>query len=508
MNKNIAFLSLVFCTLTFEPISASKNKNSYLPEASTNSTLAPYMNMINSAPSALSDAKTQADNMLLLDKTTSRESEFLIAVCTGQYEHLMSMPNRKNWLSNKIFTKNDNEFVNDFINKPLADSAMQDSPLHLAVRIAGYHQDKAQEISNDYQIEKNSDNPSNKRLEKYLSESKKANNNIKKMIQTIKFLIANSPISKTSTNRDIDIQNIQGKTPLHIAYQLTQYESALALLEQHANPNALDNKDARPFDYLKKEKTANKAQFERFEQDDKIARQKIQERDSKEGLKILSKIKITDNSSRTSYEPASRQLQDNNNRSQTIYKDNIAEPTNSISSDRTASDRSSQSFSTPTNRNRRSLQPEAKLISSNNRENSLQFDSPQSQTTSKTQTPSPQSKKSGSSKNSTPEVNTTNTPTRKNKPRPATASSISSRKIAVQNSIPEEFTTVTTNKTIDFHEQITQTNTNIKAPTAPQKAPTELLASQAAAQAHMAASAKIKASAPAKETMTKAYTVK
>jgi len=392
MNKNISRSSLIFITLIFSSINGSA--------------LDPYLAIINadsnSVAAALSRAKDQAHNDFILHGTSSLDQQFQIALCAGRYDYLSAMPNKKNWLSNMFFSNKYTQYINDYINREI-DPNTQDSPLHLAVRIAGYHRNNALQASQ----------------EKRVTDYNVSNHKLHQMQQTILFLIEHGA--------DVNAQNRKGETPLHLAYKSPEFQSAHILLESHANPMAQDNLGKMPFTYLDKSKTKNEQEYLNFKREYYNAYNIADKKNQQHVNNTLAKVKIVDSQQIIPNQPVKNKPV---YYPRVILKDNIAEVTNSTTSERTASDRSSQLSDTPAKINRRTTQQEV----------------------------NPPSKKHDSFAISSQPV-----PVIKNKPRPATAGSVSTRKTAVINSIAT--TTLSpdhTYNTTEVVQQVTKTRTTVK----------------------------------------------
>lgn len=374
------------------------------------SALNPYLAIINAdsnnVAAALTRAKDQAHNDFILHGTSSLDQQFQIALCAGRYDYLSAMPNKKNWLSNMFFSNKYTQYINDYINREI-DPNTQDSPLHLAVRIAGYHRNNAVQASQ----------------EKRVTDYNLSTHKLHQMQQTILFLIEHGA--------NVNAQNRKGETPLHLAYKAPEFQSAHILLESHANPMAEDNLGKMPFTYLDKSKTKNEQEYLNFKKEYYNAYNIADKKNQQHVNNTLAKVKIVDSQPIIANQPVKNKPV---YYPRVILKDNIAEVANSTTSERTASDRSSQLSDTPAKINRRTTQQEV----------------------------NPPSKKHDSFAISSQPV-----PVIKNKPRPATAGSVSTRKTAVINSIAT--TTLSpdhTYNTTEVVQQVTKTRTTVK-PTRP-----------------------------------------
>jgi len=394
MNKNISRASLV--VFMFILFSSSIN----------GSALDPYLAIINAdtnaVAAALSRAKDQAHNDFILHGASSLDQQFQIALCAGRYDYLSAMPNKKNWLSNMFFSNKYTQYINDYINREV-DPNTQDSPLHLAVRIAGYHRNNAVQASQ----------------EKRVTDYNLSTHKLHQMQQTILFLIEHGA--------NVNAQNRKGETPLHLAYKAPEFQSAHILVESHANPMAEDNLGKMPFTYLDKSKTKNEQEYLNFKKEYYNAYNIADKKNQQHVNNTLAKVKIVDCQPIIQNQPVKNKPV---YYPRVILKDNIAEVTNSTTSERTASDRSSQLSDTPAKINRRTTQQEV----------------------------NPPSKNHDSFA-----VSSQPTPIIKNKPRPATAGSVSTRKTAVINSTAT--TTISpdhTYNTTEVVQQVTKTRTTVK----------------------------------------------
>lgn len=394
MNKNMTLSHLVVFTFTL--FCSSIN----------GSALDPYLAIINAdsnaIAAALTRAKDQAHNDLILHGTSSIDQQFQIALCAGRYDYLNAMPNKKNWLTNMLFNNKKTQYVNDYINREI-DPNTQDSPLHLAVRIAGYHRNNAIQASQE------------KRVTDYNTSIYK----LHQMIQTILFLIEHGA--------NLEAQNRKGETPLHLAYNGTEYQSAHILLESHANPMAFDNLGNMPFKYLDKSTTKNEQEYLNFKKEYYNAYNIADKKNEQYANNTLAKVKIISSQPIIQNQPIQNKPV---TYPQVILKDASPEVASSTTSDRTSSDRSSQYSNAPQKTNQRSTQREVNP---------------------------PSKKHDGFAFSSQP------TPVIKKKPRPATAGSVSTRKTAVINSIATETMSPdhTYNKT-ETVQQITKTRTTVK----------------------------------------------
>lgn len=401
MNKNMTLSHLVVFTFTL--FCSSIN----------GSALDPYLAIINAdtnaVAAALSRAKDQAHNDLILHGTSSIDQQFQIALCAGRYDYLSAMPNKKNWLSNMFFSNKYTQYINDYINREI-DPNTQDSPLHLAVRIAGYHQNKALQATKE------------NRVTDYNTSIYK----LHQMIQTILFLIEHGA--------NLEAQNRKGETPLHLVYKGAEYQIAHILLESHANPMAQDHLGNMPFKYLDKSKTKNEQEYLNFKKEYYNAYNITDKKNEQHTNNTLAKVKIISSQPIIQNQPIQNKPV---TYPQVILKDTSPEVASSTTSDRTSSDRSSISSNSPAKLKRRAAQQEVNPPSKNH--DSFAFSSQP-------------------------------TPVIKKKPRPATAGSVSTRKTAVINSIATETMSPdhTYNKT-ETVQQVTKTRTTVK-PSRPSQA--------------------------------------
>jgi len=292
------------------------------------SELQPYLAIINQSSNAIADALAHAKNnehndFILHGTPQSLTQEFLIALCAGRYDYLGTMPNKKNWLTN-MFKSKKTQYVNDLINKEI-DPNTQDSPLHLAVRIAGYHRE-------------NAINALQEKNDAQYSESTYKLNQMKK---TILFLI--------ETGANVNAENRKGRTPLHLAYQVTEYQSAHILLEAFSNPMAEDNLGKTPFQYLDKSKTKNEAEYQSFRKDYYDAYHATNERIAKNTNDTLSKIKITQSQPIINTDQ-NKPIHTSLDLSQMRLKNNQSETPSLTSSEITSSSRSNQPSKKPQRR--------------------------------------------------------------------------------------------------------------------------------------------------------------
>src|SRR3989339_85571 len=299
MNKNIRFFSMIYLILIFIPIKSSD--------------LDPYLTIINSdsnqIAAALSRATDAAYNQKILNGTAPLDREFQIALISGRYDYLRTMPNKKNWLSN-IFKSKKTLYINDFINLEI-DPNTQDHPLQLAVKIAGYHKSQALLANEKHNIA-----AYNESIFK-----------LHQMQQTILFLI--------ESGANLDTQNRKGKTALHLAYENAEFQTVRILLNAHANPMIEDNLGKKPFRYLDKSKTKNEQEYNKLKRDYYESYNTWDNKIIKESNQTLSKIKIV---------PSSQEFAIDSNIQQKRIVENSS-PTDTASSttssDRTSSERSS-----------------------------------------------------------------------------------------------------------------------------------------------------------------------
>lgn len=186
--------------------------------------LADYITIIQSSPIEFAN---------LYDNAIGTQEQFITALCAGNIEKLESLP-KKNWLSK--FTSKNKVYLNDLVNMPISNSA-QDSPLHLAARIAGYHND----ISINYQV------PQPLR--------QAASNKYKNMLKVVQFLIDNQA--------HVNAQNKNGQTALHLACLQSDAKLNHLLLNAGANPMIQDHAHNIAMNYVQ----PHDVDFKKFEMD-------------------------------------------------------------------------------------------------------------------------------------------------------------------------------------------------------------------------------------------------
>jgi|GEM_PF-1690392 len=356
MNKNILRLLPVFFITAFSSIKGSDHHLAFIDKSS------------NETHDALSRAKNTEYNDFIIDgKIPSLAEEFRIALCAGRYDYLGTMPNKKNWLTN-MFKSKKTQYVNDLINEEI-NPVTQDSPLHLAVKIAGYHRSQALKALRKKDI-------------------KQENESIKKLNQmnkTILFLIENGA--------NVNAENSKGETPLHLAYKVTEYQSAYILLEAFSNPMAEDKDGKTPFQHLDKETTKNEAEYQNFRKDYYDAYYANNERILKNTNETLSKIKIIEKKSINNLD-YNNPIKTNLDLSQMKSEDNHNQNSGRTSSEKTLSDRSSQLSKKP----QRTVS-QAQIKAAGNKNNNIEAWSNISAVRSK-----PQSKKSRKTKETASKV--------------------------------------------------------------------------------------------------------
>ncbi len=255
-------------------------------------------------------------------------NECIIATCGGRSDLLLSMPTKpwsSNFISPILKSSKNTLYLSDLINSPIND-VTNDTLLHLAIRTATYHNDnKKYAFDNDARI---------------LSK-----NQYPKMKDVIDFLIVHKS--------NINAQNVDGNTPLHIACKGDDLEMVTLLLKAGANPNIKNrnNNNAEKYIANNKNKQAYEAVFQKA-REKSLWTQKLTKKERKAlaaeqaefdaiAQNQLKQKTTAQNSAESTPEKAKTvkisPTNTNNSFEQIIYTDNIAYPNDVASTDLTAS---------------------------------------------------------------------------------------------------------------------------------------------------------------------------
>ncbi|MDP3788517.1 MAG: ankyrin repeat domain-containing protein [Candidatus Chromulinivorax sp.] len=326
MNKNALLVSLIFCFAPcsilqssniskVQPLSTSSRatKNSLAP--TSQDPLDPFFSIIDASTDKArfmySQAKHIAEDNLGAYNRYTLDEQFKIALCSGRYDILESLPNKKSWLSN-IFKNKNTQYVNDHINKIMNDYT-QDTPLHVVVRIAAYHNNSIKYASTD--------------TERYIAQDKR-----KDLFKVIQFLLKN--------NAGIDSKNIQGKTPLHIACKDNDPEMHQLLLKAGANPMITDKQGKTPINYAD---TSEKS-FAIFERGSNNAIKKIKNLKERQDQQDIDDLIDQSTKNKSPKNQTMSTIKENNPYEKIIYTGNNAHINDSIITDSITSDISSHRF--------------------------------------------------------------------------------------------------------------------------------------------------------------------
>ena len=188
------------------------------------------------------------------------EDKFEIAIFSGKFEYLMSLPS-KGWLNRNLQKFNlgpkDTVYIDDLVDLEIDPHGTQSKPLHIAVKIASYHRTY---LGADHIKYKN-------------------------MLKTIQHLI--------DSNANPNSEDITQKTPLHIACQLNELEGAsIILTNKNTDPLAKDSENKMPLEYLRKNSIPQET-YKAFVQEFNQAIINIKKQNKLDVEKIVATTKIS-----------------------------------------------------------------------------------------------------------------------------------------------------------------------------------------------------------------------